>query len=331
MSRRDFLLDGGRTTVALTAAGAALGAPATSRGVPRHELPPLPYPDDALAPAISSRTVGVHYGKHHRGYIENTNALVAGTPLADLSLSELVQHTAGDPAQTKLFNNAAQAWNHAFYWRSLTPRGGAPAGALATRIDADFGSFEALLAELSAAATGQFGSGWAWLVLALLIGSSLVLLGAGGSIVTVPVLVYAAGLDPHRAAGTSLVIVGLVALAGAIARWRVVSVRTGLLFGALGMIATSPGVWLNHLAPGAVVLAGFALTMLVVAARMIRPVKVPSRSSLARERILPVLASALAVGLMTGFFGVGGGFLIVPALSLVLGLEMAKQSRRRSS
>jgi Fe-Mn family superoxide dismutase len=125
----------------------------------------LPYPDDALAPAISPRTVGVHYGKHHRGYIDNTNALVAGTRFADLSLGELVQQTAGDPALTKLFNNAAQAWNHAFYWRSLTPRGGAPAGALAARIDADFGSFAALLAELSAAATGQFGSGWAWLVL----------------------------------------------------------------------------------------------------------------------------------------------------------------------
>ncbi len=139
--------------------------PAISPKAPRHELPPLPYPEDALAPAISPRTLRVHYGKHHQGYIENTNALVAATRFADLSLGELVQQTAGDPAHTKLFNNAAQAWNHAFYWRSLTPRGGAPAGAIAARIDADFGSFQALLAELSAAATGQFGSGWAWLVL----------------------------------------------------------------------------------------------------------------------------------------------------------------------
>jgi uncharacterized membrane protein YfcA len=162
------------------------------------------------------------------------------------------------------------------------------------------------------------------LVLALLIGSSLVLLGAGGSIVTMPVLVYAADLDPHRAAGTSLVIVGLVALAGAIARWRLVSVRTALLFGALGMVATWPGVWLNHRTPGPVVLLGFALTMLVVAARMIRGTTgIPGRSPRGK-RVLPVIASSLAVGLMTGFFGVGGGFLIVPALTLVVGLEMVE-------
>lgn len=163
------------------------------------------------------------------------------------------------------------------------------------------------------------------LLFALLIGSSLVLLGAGGSIVTMPVLVYAAGLDPHRAAGTSLVIVGLVALAGAIARWPLVSARTALLFGTLGMFAAWPGVWLNHHAPAAVVLVGFALTMLAVAARMIRRADVsPRRSSPHREGSLPVILSSLAVGLMTGFFGVGGGFLIVPALSLVLGLEMAE-------
>ncbi|HWP65139.1 MAG TPA: sulfite exporter TauE/SafE family protein [Candidatus Limnocylindria bacterium] len=162
------------------------------------------------------------------------------------------------------------------------------------------------------------------LALALLIGSSLVLLGAGGSIVTIPVLVYAAGLDPHRAAGTSLVIVGLVALAGAIARWPLVSVRTAALFGALGMVSAWPGVWLNHRAPGAVVLVGFALTMLVVAARMTRAAEVASRQGRPGERMRPVVLSGLAVGLMTGFFGVGGGFLIVPALSLVLGLEMAE-------
>jgi uncharacterized membrane protein YfcA len=163
------------------------------------------------------------------------------------------------------------------------------------------------------------------LVLALLIGSSLVLLGAGGSIVTMPVLVYAVDLDPHRAAGTSLVIVGVVALVGAIARWRLVSVRTALLFGALGMVATWPGVWLNHRTPGPVVLLGFALTMLVVAARMMRrTTRIPSTPSPRRARVLPAIGSSLAVGLMTGFFGVGGGFLIVPALTLVVGLEMVE-------
>lgn len=160
------------------------------------------------------------------------------------------------------------------------------------------------------------------LVLALFIGSSLVLLGAGGSIFTMPVLVYAAGLDPRRAAGTSLVIVGLVALAGAVARWRSVSVRTAVLFGALGMVAAWPGVWLNHHVPGAVVLVGFALTMLAVAARMIRAAKLPPQRSRDPKWMLLVVLSGLVVGLMTGFFGVGGGFLIVPALSLVLGLEM---------
>lgn len=160
--------------------------------------------------------------------------------------------------------------------------------------------------------------------LALLIGSTLVLLGAGGSIVTMPVLVYAAGLDPHRAAGTSLVIVGLVALAGAIARRHLVSMRTALVFGALGTVATLPGVWLNHRVPGAVVLVGFATTMLVVAARMIRTARSPSIQCRRRARALPLIASGLTIGLMTGFFGVGGGFLIVPALSLVLGLEMTE-------
>lgn len=162
------------------------------------------------------------------------------------------------------------------------------------------------------------------LVLAFLIGSSLVLLGAGGSIVTMPVLIYAAGLDPHRAAGTSLVIVGLVALGGAVVRWPSVSVRTALLFAAPGMVAAWPGVWLNNRAPGAVVRVSFAVTVLVVAARMIRAPEVAPQPSPGRKGMLLVVPSGLVVGLMTGFFGVGGGFLIVPALSLVLGLEMAE-------
>lgn len=162
------------------------------------------------------------------------------------------------------------------------------------------------------------------LVLALLIGSSLVTFGAGGSIVTVPVLVYAAGLDAHRAAGTSLVVVGMVALAGAIVCRRFVALRTALVLGALGTLATWPGVWLNHHVPDAVVLAGFALTMLVVAARMVHAARRPPAGRSARHYGALVVLSGLAVGLLTGFFGVGGGFLVVPALSLVLGLGIAE-------
>ena len=130
------------------------------------ELPNLPYPHDALAPFISSATLSTHHGKHHRAYVEKTNALVKDTPLAGATLEAIVQATAADPASKVLFNNAAQAWNHAFYWRSLRPAGGpGPQGALATRIRSDFGGDETFAAAFKAAATGHFGSGWAWLVL----------------------------------------------------------------------------------------------------------------------------------------------------------------------
>jgi Fe-Mn family superoxide dismutase len=130
------------------------------------ELPNLPYPHDALVPFISSATLNTHHGKHHRVYVEKTNALVKGTPLAGAPLGAIVQAAAADPALKVLFNNAAQAWNHAFYWRSLRPADGpGPQGALATRIRADFGGNETFAAAFKAAATGHFGSGWAWLVL----------------------------------------------------------------------------------------------------------------------------------------------------------------------
>lgn len=159
------------------------------------------------------------------------------------------------------------------------------------------------------------------LALALPIGAALVTLGAGGSIVTVPVLIYAAGLDAHRAAGTSLVVVGLVALAGAIAQRRAIAPRTGLLFGAAGMAGTWPGVWLNHRLPSAWVEAAFAATLLAVAATMGRRTQLRARTS---SSPLPALCAGLAVGAATGFFGVGGGFLIVPALSLLLGLGIVE-------
>jgi Fe-Mn family superoxide dismutase len=130
------------------------------------ELPNLPYPHDALAPFISSATLNTHHGKHHRAYVEKTNALVKDTPLAGATLGAIVQAAAAEPTSKVLFNNAAQAWNHAFYWRSLRPAGGpGPQGALAARIRADFAGDETFAAAFKAAATGHFGSGWAWLVL----------------------------------------------------------------------------------------------------------------------------------------------------------------------
>ena len=131
------------------------------------ELPSLPYAPDALEPFISSVTLKVHHGKHHRAYVDKTNALSAGTALAGESLEAIVKQTAQRrAAEPALFNNAAQAWNHAFYWLSMRPPGSpGPRGALAARVESDFGGLPALREALKAAATGHFGSGWAWLVL----------------------------------------------------------------------------------------------------------------------------------------------------------------------
>jgi superoxide dismutase, Fe-Mn family len=129
-------------------------------------LPPLPFEEDALDPVISAQTIGFHYGKHHKGYVDTLNKLVAGTDLANLPLEKIIAKTAGKPGKAKIFNNAAQAWNHAFYWASLRPKGGgAPPAELKQRIEASFGEVEACKNELATAATDHFGSGWAWLVL----------------------------------------------------------------------------------------------------------------------------------------------------------------------
>ena len=131
------------------------------------ELPPLPYPKDALAPVISTQTLEFHHGKHHQAYVTNTNKLIAGTDLESADLETLIRKTAGDPAKAGLFNNAAQVWNHTFYWHCLKPNGGGkPTGAIAGRIQADFGSYEKFLEDFKNAAVTQFGSGWAWLALA---------------------------------------------------------------------------------------------------------------------------------------------------------------------
>jgi Fe-Mn family superoxide dismutase len=130
-----------------------------------HILPPLPYGDNALDPVISANTLGFHYGKHHKTYVDNLNKLITGTELADLSLQEVITATAGKADKVGVFNNAAQVWNHTFYWSSLSPNGGGePPAALRQKIEASFGSVDACKKELSTAATTQFGSGWAWLV-----------------------------------------------------------------------------------------------------------------------------------------------------------------------
>jgi len=131
------------------------------------ELPKLPYPVNALEPHISAATLEIHHGKHHRAYVEKTKQLIAGTELAERSLEDIVSLTASRKRKTTLFNNAAQAWNHAFYWNSMSPRGGgARSSQLADRIALDFGGFARFTDAFKSAAVSHFGSGWVWLVLA---------------------------------------------------------------------------------------------------------------------------------------------------------------------
>ncbi|MBU4581315.1 MAG: superoxide dismutase [Proteobacteria bacterium] len=129
-------------------------------------LPELPYAKDALAPIISANTLEFHHGKHHRAYVDNLGKLIAGTELADADLETIIRNVAGDPARAGIFNNAAQVWNHSFYWKCLKAGGGGtPTGAVAAKINAAWGSYEKFAEELKNAGVTQFGSGWAWLVL----------------------------------------------------------------------------------------------------------------------------------------------------------------------
>lgn len=124
------------------------------------ELPALPYARDALLPHISPETIDYHYGKHHQAYVTNLNKMIEGTEFADKSLEDIIKSSEGG-----VFNNAAQIWNHTFYWNSLSPNGGgAPEGALAEAINAAFGSFDEFKQKFTASALGNFGSGWTWLV-----------------------------------------------------------------------------------------------------------------------------------------------------------------------
>jgi len=122
-------------------------------------LPPLPYAEDALAPVISAETLKLHHGKHHKKYVDTANQLLEKEPLRASSVEEVVRQAKG-----KLFNNAAQAWNHDFYWKSLSPKRQRPSGALLHRLEKDFGSYDKFADAFSQAAIGQFASGWAWLV-----------------------------------------------------------------------------------------------------------------------------------------------------------------------
>ena len=125
-----------------------------------HVLPPLPFARDALEPVISAETIDYHYGKHHQAYVTNLNKLIAGTEFADASLEDIVMQSDGG-----MFNNAAQVWNHTFYWSGLSPDGGGqPVGALAAAIDNAFGSFAEFREAFVKSAVGNFGSGWTWLV-----------------------------------------------------------------------------------------------------------------------------------------------------------------------
>ena len=129
------------------------------------ELPALPYPKNALEPHISERTMDFHHGRHHQAYVTNLNNLVKGSPAETQSIEELIKGSYKDTSKTGVFNNAAQVWNHTFFWNSMKPRGGgSPSGPVAQAIDRDCGGLDKFKEQFKAAAVGQFGSGWAWLV-----------------------------------------------------------------------------------------------------------------------------------------------------------------------
>jgi len=137
----------------------------TSTAVPALRILPLPYPQNALEPYISARTMSFHYGKHHQAYADNLNRLTAGTQWAGQPLEKVIMESTGRPDKTDVFNNAAQVWNHNFFWQSMKPGGGGkPAGRLLERIEKSFGSFDEFKTAFKTAAVSQFGSGWAWLI-----------------------------------------------------------------------------------------------------------------------------------------------------------------------
>ncbi len=128
------------------------------------QLPKLPYSDTALVPHISANTMAFHYGKHHQAYVDKLNGFITGTDLADLQLEELIKKVGSDPSKVGIFNNAAQVFNHTFYWNSMKPQGGGvPSGKLADQINTTFNGFESFKKQFAEQAVAQFGSGWVWL------------------------------------------------------------------------------------------------------------------------------------------------------------------------
>jgi Fe-Mn family superoxide dismutase len=160
LSRRRFLAAAGAASLVVVG-----GFPGIAGAAAPHVLPPLPYGETALAPVISANTLSFHYGKHHKAYVDNLNKLIAGTEFQDMPLEGIISATAGKAETAALFNNAAQTWNHTFYWNSLRPEGGGePPATLKKAIEGSFESVGACKKQLAEAATSQFGSGWAWLV-----------------------------------------------------------------------------------------------------------------------------------------------------------------------
>jgi Fe-Mn family superoxide dismutase len=140
--------------------------PPTREAPMAFTLPPLPYPTNALEPHMSAKTFEFHHGKHHNAYVTKLNELVAGTEFEGKKLEDIILATAGKADKAAIFNNAAQIWNHTFFWNSMKPAGGGkPSGDLAKKIDSDLGGYDKFVEAFKTAATTQFGSGWAWLVL----------------------------------------------------------------------------------------------------------------------------------------------------------------------
>ncbi|GLK84613.1 superoxide dismutase [Ancylobacter defluvii] len=154
-----------RTLLAAAGAVAATGlaGPHVARAAAPFQQPPLPYGEDALAPTVSARTVGLHYGKHHKAYFDKLNKLVEGKPYADMELEEVIRRAKADNA-TPVFNNAGQAWNHNFYWQQFKGGPAAPPAALVEAATRDFGGIDPLKAKMVETADGVFGTGWVWLV-----------------------------------------------------------------------------------------------------------------------------------------------------------------------
>jgi Fe-Mn family superoxide dismutase len=168
MTRRSFLkaaAGGAALFSAPSFAKQPIAVTPTKEAAMTFTLPALPYAKDALAPHISAQTFDFHHGKHHNAYVVKLNELIAGTEFANASLEEIILASSKDASKAALFNNAAQHWNHSFFWHCLKPNGGGkPTGTLAAKIDSDLGGYDTFAADFKAAALAQFGSGWAWLV-----------------------------------------------------------------------------------------------------------------------------------------------------------------------